>query len=311
MPQLSIIIVSFNAWSYLQECLRSIEIHMKDIEYEVIVVDNGSTENNVNLTRKLFPAFTVIANDKNIGFAAANNFGALHSKGKYLLFLNPDTKVLTNIGSIFSNYFEENTNVGLAGCKILNADGSEQRSYSLFPNLITVILNALFLDRIIILNKENSKIVFRKSNSNNVCDVDWVTGAFIFCDRDIFMNAGKFNTQYHIYYEDVDLNKSVKSIGKRVVYIPVAGIIHYGGKSSEVREVETVREINRSRLLYFYLHHTMITHIAYRLVSCFGFILRIFLLPFSKKDRRKALMIYLLSIKDLLLLFKFNEDSSR
>ena len=135
MVILSIVIVNFNSKAVLLNCLSSIKKHCEILNPEVFAIDNASTEKIKDLESS-FPQFTFIYNEKNIGFAAANNIGINESKGKYILLLNPDTIVNENSFQPMIHYLETHKDTGIVGCKIFNADGEVERSTHSFPSLL-------------------------------------------------------------------------------------------------------------------------------------------------------------------------------
>ena len=124
--KLSIIIVNYNVRAFLENALVSIGKAMEGITGEVIVVDNASDDGSVEMVKSKFPSVTLITNEHNIGFAAASNLGIQRSDGEYLLLINPDTIVQENTFQIMIDFMDNHPDVGLAGCKILNPDGTLQ-----------------------------------------------------------------------------------------------------------------------------------------------------------------------------------------
>ena len=147
MADLSIIIVSYNTKKLLLGCIQSIEKHTQGVDYEVIVVDNASTDGSADLVRRLSlkkSDVRVIENTINKGFAAANNQGIKIAKGKYILLLNSDTKILENTLLKMISWMDKNEKVGVSTCKLLNADRSIQATGGYFPTLPRIFMWALF-----------------------------------------------------------------------------------------------------------------------------------------------------------------------
>ena len=135
---ISIIIVSYNVKEFLHQCLLSIEKSINNISVEIFVVDNNSIDGTCELIRSKFPNIKLIANSENLGFGKANNLALQKAQGKYTLFLNPDTILQENTLEVMLNYLETNPKVGLAGCKILNSNGTLQlASRRSFPSPLT------------------------------------------------------------------------------------------------------------------------------------------------------------------------------
>jgi GT2 family glycosyltransferase len=149
-PLLSIIIVNYNVRDFLHHALVSLQKAMRGMKGEIIVVDNASDDGSVEMVRRRFPAVQLIASKSNLGFAKANNVGLKRARGKYILLINPDTLVQEDTLRVMLRFFEENHDVGLAGCKILNSDGTFQlacrrsfpRPWAAFTKMVG--LSALF-----------------------------------------------------------------------------------------------------------------------------------------------------------------------
>ena len=227
----SIIIPSFNTKTLLIKCLDSIYHHLKGINFEVIVVDNGSTDGTIKAFEKIkYWNSILIKNPKNLGFGASNNLGAKAATGKWLLFLNSDTKIRNNK---LSQYLNQKPN-SIYGCQLLNDDGSIQPSTGYFPTLNRIALQMLFIDDLPYIKK------FIKSYQQNDINfynqehqVDWITGAFMLIPKKVFDLVGGFNPKIFMYGEDVDLCYRIKQQGYKVIFTPDMQVIHSKGGSSD------------------------------------------------------------------------------
>lgn len=143
---LSICIVNWNVESLLKACLRSIIDNTSGISCEVIVVDNDSSDGSVDMVKAEFPQVKLIVNKENAGFTRANNQAIRISKGRYIMLLNPDTVIIDNALNKMVRFMESRFDCGALGCKLLNTDGTLQRSCKTFPSLDVILYNSLFLD---------------------------------------------------------------------------------------------------------------------------------------------------------------------
>ncbi|MBS4027439.1 MAG: glycosyltransferase family 2 protein [Ignavibacteriales bacterium] len=301
MKDISIVIVSYNAKEYLKICLQSIFQFPPQSDFEVIVVDNNSSEGNVEMLKQEFSSVIVIRNNENVGFARANNQGIKVAQGKYVLLLNPDTKLIENIFSPLSNFMDIRTSVAIAGCRILNDDGTEQGSFFPFPNLLTTFLNAFFLDRIISYQHIDGRNVFNRKPLTQPVKVDWVSGAFMFCKKDSLLNIGLIDERYPLYSEEVDLCYAAYQNGYEVYTFPSVSIIHYGGRSTFQQRTKTTILANLSKLLFIQKHYSNFTQIVFRIIFFLGLFLRLIgalLIPLSNRQELKT--IYLESLKIIL-----------
>ncbi|MCA0445813.1 MAG: glycosyltransferase [Bacteroidetes bacterium] len=233
---LSVIIVSFNVKNYLLNCIRSVYQAAGSYSLEVIVVDNGSEDNSVTFVREAFPQVILIPNLINAGFGTACNQGLEAAKGKYILFLNPDTLVGETVFSELIPSMDKDKTTGLMGCRILNEDGTLQlacrRSFPTPWVAFTRLtgLSALFPHSPLL---ARYNLTFLDEHQFN--DVDAVSGSFMLCRREVLEKLGGFDESFFMYGEDLDLCYRVKEAGFRVVYNPAASIIHFKGKSKSDR----------------------------------------------------------------------------
>lgn len=218
----SIIIVNYNTHKLLRNCLLSIIENTKRCSYEIIVVDNASTDNSREIITE-FTSIKWIQSEVNLGFGKANNIGSLEASGKYLFFLNSDTILLNDAISFFYNFFEENNEneeLGAVGSYLLDLNQNDNLSYASFPS---VSFEWKYL-----INK-----ILKKSNiqSKTNREVDVITGADLFIKKDTFQLSGGFDPQFFMYYEETDLQFRLKKLHKKNVIIVGPLIIHLDGGS--------------------------------------------------------------------------------
>jgi len=230
-PELSIIIVSWNVKDLLKKCLESIFASQGNFNSEVIVVDNASTDRTAEMVRVKFPQVKFLANEKNIGYAAANNLGFAQSSGKYILFLNPDTVILDNTLEKMLEFVKGNDKIAIAGCKHLNPDKTLQPSIRRFPTVTAIVLILLKIAKIFPDLPALRHYFARDFDYNRLQIVDQVAGSFFFTKREILQKIGPFDEQFFTWFEEVDLCRRAKAAGWQVWYNPTAEIIHVGGQS--------------------------------------------------------------------------------
>ena len=236
--ELSIICVNWNSLAYLTECIRSIYERTRDIEFEIIVVDNASSDRAIDGLADLFPGVKVIRSSRNLGFAGANNLGFTHAAGKYILFLNPDTRLVSPAINILLRRARSLPRVGVVGCKLLNGDLSVQTSSIMrFPR----ILNRLFeVEHLRLKWPQLFGIGPLFSDSTEPIPVEAISGACMLLKHDVFTKVGMFSEDYFMYSEDVDLCFKVLRAGFRNYYVGEATVVHYGGKSGRSPKWQTV-----------------------------------------------------------------------
>jgi N-acetylglucosaminyl-diphospho-decaprenol L-rhamnosyltransferase len=288
IPELSIIVVNWNSLAYVRECLRSIDSTVANLSYEVVVVDNGSSVDEASTLRSEFPSVKCLRSEENLGFARANNWAVDHAKGEYLLFLNPDTKVL---GSAILTMFRElraAPNASAIGCKLLNSDGSVQTScIQRFPTIFNQVLDIEALRRRFPRWELWGTAALFDLQSSAV-DVEVISGACIMVSRWAFEKAGRFNTRYFMYAEDVDLCYQLRKLGRRVVYTGNAQVIHHGGGASQWQKGRAWVAVMQRQAILSFCRHTRgwLYAAAYRCAMAMNAAIRLLLFALMRPFRR-------------------------
>ncbi|MGB9911230.1 MAG: glycosyltransferase family 2 protein [Microgenomates group bacterium] len=223
---LSIIIVSFNVGKLLKECIESILKNKNELSYEIIIVDNASTDNSVKIVKKLgVKELRVIENKKNLGFAKAVNQGIKKARGDYILLLNPDTKVKPGSLKNLLSFAKSHPDVGVIGAKLINPDGSIQSSVYHFPSLWRAFKEFWL----------GEKGAYEKYTplGEKPLEVDAVTGAVMLISRKTIKKIGLFDERYFMYFEDLDYCRRVKKAGLKIYYLPTVKILHHHGQSAK------------------------------------------------------------------------------
>lgn len=230
-PVISIIIVSWNVLALLEKCLASIGRYV-DYPHQVIVVDNASTDGTVGALRQKWPNIEVVAQQKNLGFARANNAGRQRARGHYIAFLNPDTELVSEPWRLMIEYIQQHPKTGAIGPEILNPDHRHQQSVRNFPRWSDQVLTLLKLRHLL----KNSRIMRRYladpgAGRKKPMAVDQIMGAAMLFPKKILDHLGGFDEDYWIWFEEVDLCRRVHDAGYEVLYFPNSQIIHHGDKS--------------------------------------------------------------------------------
>ena len=222
---------------------------------EVIVVDNASADDSVAMLAQDFPWVQVIANPDNRGFTRANNQGLAASRGRYVLFLNPDTELAPDALNLLLNFAEAHPQVGVAGPQLRYGDGSLQSSRRRFPTLATFFLESTIVQRWWPRNRVLSRYYALDLPDDATSQVDWVVGACMLVRRAVLERIGGFDEGFFMYSEELDLCRRVVDAGWQVVYLPAAVVTHFEGKSSE--QVVAARHIrfHSSRVRYVRKYH--------------------------------------------------------
>ncbi len=249
--KLSIIIVSWNVREYLLNCLRSVQENRPRVKFEIILVDNASSDGTIEAVKKTFPAATVIANKENRGFAAANNQGLAVAKGQYILFLNPDTIVHLQSLNKLIQFMDDNDDVGICGPKLLNEDRTIQPSVRRFPSFRAALYQRTIFKHLRFFRADYRRYKMHDFGGDRRMDVDQVSGAALMTRRSVIDDLGTMDERFFMYYEEVDFCYRVKESGRRIMFVPHATITHLGGRSSGHIRVEKKMLMITSMLKFF------------------------------------------------------------
>jgi GT2 family glycosyltransferase len=230
-PDVSVCIVNWNCCALLRKCLASLYARPQGVDFEVVVVDNASTDGAADMVAAEFPRAALVRNPENLGFSKGNNQAAQLARGRYLFFLNNDTELRPNTLREFVTFADRNPGVGMVGPKLRGADGNYQIAYRTRPTL------AALLHRIALLRWTR---VFRKAyyryrrdsfEPEGVRVVEALMGAAVFLPREVFEQSGRWDERYRFGGEDLDLSAQVAR-RRQVVYYGRVEVLHYGRVSS-------------------------------------------------------------------------------
>ncbi len=266
---ISIIIVSWNVKDLLQKCLQSIYNQTHGIEFEIIVVDNASKDNSAQMVLKEFPQITLIASNVNLGFAKANNLALEQARGKYVLFMNPDMKLVENSFPKLIELMNKDPKIALSTCQLIYPDGSKQNNVKNNPGLCDQLLILLKLHHLL-QPRCLKKYLAKNFDYSKEQEVKQIMGAFMFGRADIIKEMGGFDIDYFLWWEDLDLCKRVQDAGYKILYTPITKVIHYEAKAFEQQQgLEKQVRFNRGMRIYFRKHTGLL---VYWLISLLGVI---------------------------------------
>lgn len=245
MPELSVILVSFNDWIHLEKCLQSLLAVAPEKNLEVVVVDNNSSDGSPGLVKDRFPEVKLIRNEKNLGFAKACNLGIQASAGEFILFLNNDTIVNVQVLSVLLEKIRENPLIGAVGPALLSGQKTYQVSFGKKVDFFSEFIQKGFF------NLYNAKKLRSDSKAR---DVGWLSAACLLARRKALEEAGCFDENYFLYFEDIDLCYKIKQSGWILRFLPQAHIIHFGGTSTSAVKISSRYHYRKSQI-YFYRKH--------------------------------------------------------
>jgi O-antigen biosynthesis protein len=253
--QLSIIIVNYNVKYFLEHCIISVQAAMQRVSAEIIVVDNVSTDDSVQMMQTKYPHITLIANTENVGFAKANNQAVAVAKGEYILYLNPDTIVPEDCFTKCIAYLQAHTKVGALGAKLIDGKGAFlPESKRGFPSFSTAFFKISGLSSIFktspIFNKYH--LGFLPQDQTN--EVDVLVGCFMMMPKKVVDKVGGFSEDYFMYGEDIDLSYCIQKAGYKNVYFADTSVIHYKGESTKKGSLNYVKLFYNAMIIFAKKH---------------------------------------------------------
>lgn len=255
---ISIIIVSYNVKHYLEQCIWSVIQSAKDIEYEIFIVDNNSTDDSPAYLKKAFqqcPNLHFICNKDNIGFGHANNQALRQAKGEFILFLNPDTILTENTLTDYINFYREHPEAGAVGVKMLRPNGKfALESRRGLPTPFTSCCKMLGLSRLFPKSRLFGRYYMQYLDEKDSNPIQVVSGACMMVPHAILDKTGGFDEQFFMYGEDIDLSCRILENGNQNYYIPTP-ILHYKGESTEKSSFRYVHIFYGAMLIYFNKHY--------------------------------------------------------
>ena len=252
LPNLSIIIVSWNVRDRLRACLASLP--WADGDVEVIVVDSASSDGTPAMVRAEFPAARLLASTENLGYSRGNNLGLEAARGRLALILNPDTELVGQALLLMVGYLDAHPRVGVLGPRLILPDGSVQSSRRRFPSLATAFFESTWLAPL-----APRSLLARYYAEDLPLDapveVDWLVGAALLVRREVWQQVGRLDEGFFMYSEELDWQRRIKAAGWQVVYFPAAQVRHHEAQSSAQVPAATHIRFNSSKVRYFRKYH--------------------------------------------------------
>ena len=249
---ISIIIVNYSVENYLKKCIESILKYIGKIDFEIIVIDNNSTDQSVNMLLNNFKHIHLIKNEFNLGFSKAINLGLRKSKGTYVALVNPDAYFIENSFNICKRFLKENSNIGIIGCKVMNEDGTLQLSSRRnFPYIYSYLFKILGISKFFPKSKIFSNYNQTYIDEDIIQETQSISGAFMIFEKKIIDKVGYFDERFFLYFEDTDFCIRTIKAGYKVIYYPLTKIFHYKSMSSKINNLNMGNYFDDSFLLFF------------------------------------------------------------
>jgi GT2 family glycosyltransferase len=256
--KLSIIILNHNSGTLLLDCLESLFASGMPFSYEVIIPDNASTDNSLDLAlAKWGQKIRVIRNGENKGFPCGNNVGIRACRGEYICLLNPDTIIHEGAFGTLLNFMDAHPKAGFCGPKVFNSDGTLQLSCRrMIPSPFDAIARALLLSKLFPKSRRFARYNLTYLDVDAIQQVDASTGCCIFARRTMLDQIGLLDESYFLYCEDVDWFQRAKTAGWEVWYVPSATIDHHHAYSARFRKYSAVRNFHHSMIRFYRKHYS-------------------------------------------------------
>ena len=283
--KISIIIVTYDSQTEIRLCLESLYTHVKNFEFEIIVVDNNSKDSTKKIVKNNFKSVKVIENESNRGFSVANNQGAKLAKGDFLFFLNPDSVLSENVIEKLLKVYNANLNVGIVAPKIIDENHDFVESTGDYPNFFSLTYELFGMYLFLPLS------LFGYRHTNIIEDKNiygWVSGACFLIKKDFFTSLDGFDENFFLYYEDTDLCLRTKNILKKNILITnEVNVMHMGGKSSIDDSYLSKKSSYRSKLYYSRKHIGFFSYLILIPLSYLAIIIKLIALIISRKSKEQ------------------------
>ncbi len=259
-PEVSVLIVSWNVAADLEQCLRSLLDGGNRVAFEIVVVDNASSDGSAELVRNKFPSVRLIVNEENAGFARANNQAWQVSRGRYCLLTNPDTVLPRGALDKLVAFADAHPQAGIIGPRLLNPDGSLQQSCRTFPRPLAALFRGTLLGRLFPNHPAVQEYLMENWEHDDVRAVDWVSGACMFVRRRAVegqgdrAGVGLLDEGFWWGSEDVDWCYRMHQAGWQVLYTPEPAVVHAIGRSADQAVVRAVMAHHRSMYRLYAKH---------------------------------------------------------
>jgi len=256
-PDVTAILVNYNAGNELAVALRSIQSDCAEVEWEAVVVDNASSDNSAAIV-ETFPRATLIRNPANVGFGRAVNQAAAVATAPRLLLVNPDCRLVSGAISTLRSVLDAEPSCAVVGPRIFDPDGTVQGSARGDPDMLTGLFGRTGALRVLLpflpVARRNVVVEDAVRTGASSVVVDWLSGACMLIRRDAFTAAGGFDERFFLYWEDADLCRRLRNRGFQVRYVPGASAVHQVGRSSQTARRSSIRAFHASAYLYYATH---------------------------------------------------------
>lgn len=303
--RITVIIVNYNVKEFISDLLDSLNKAAGEIELEVFIVDNASSDGSAEFLKKNFPWVHLIENSENLGFGKANNQAISKATGDYTLLINPDTVVREDTLKVMYDHMEGNPETGAAGCKLLNPDGTfAPESRRSVPTPATALWKLTGLSTLFPNSKTFGKYHLGWMSENEKASVPVLSGSFMFFRTSVLQEIGGFDERFFMYAEDIDICYRTTNAGYRIDYVPDTSVTHYKGESTKKENLDYIVIFNKAMYQFFDKHYSShYTSLFKAIIAVFLFVRVVIGYMGSILKKSARLIQDLLLINVILLMF--------
>ena len=292
--QLSVIILNYNVRYFLELCVLSVQNAIQNMDAEIIVIDNNSSDDSCAMMKLRFPNIKLIENNENSGFPKGNNIGVAQAKGEYLCVLNPDTVVAEDTFEKVLAFAEKQKNLGIIGCKLIDGAGNFlPESKRGIPTPWVAFTKIAGLYKIFPNSTTFNKYYAQHLSENETGKIDILVGAFMVMKRDLYNEIGGFDENCFMYSDDIDLSYMVLQKGKSNYYFHETTVIHYKGEST-IKD-ETYMKRFQEAMHFFYKKHFRVSVLFDFFMNIGVFFFALFKKSQAVRTKRKIVDYFLFS----------------
>lgn len=251
--ELSVIIINYNTFQLTCNCIASLLDKLKEVDFEIVLVDNASKECDADLFKEKFPGIKLIKNPENTGFAGGNNLGVENATGEYLLLLNSDTELINNAPKICLDYLKEHPEAGMVAAQLQYPDGKIQYSTRRFRTICWELLEAIPLYKFLPKQKREQLMLHHYFDHKSFIKADWVWGAFMLFPKKIIeqLPGKKLEDIFFMYCEDTLWCWDFKQLGHEIHFLPQAKVMHVHRGSTNLDKWKKVRKMSNKNQRIF------------------------------------------------------------
>ncbi len=283
--QLSIIILNYNVRYFLEQCVLSVQSAIQNLDAEIIVVDNNSSDESCQMIKERFPSVILIENKENTGFPKGNNIGVEKAKGEYICILNPDTVVAEDTFEKILDFAKSKTDLGIIGCKLIDGTGNFLPESKRGIPTPWVAFTKIFGLYKIFPSQSFGKYYASHLSENQTGKVEILVGAFMVLKKELYEEIGGFDERYFMYGEDIDFSYSVLQKGKSNYYFSETTVLHYKGEST-VKDGTYMKRFQQGMQLFY--EKNLKTSVFFSLFMKLGMFFFSFLKMFQGKQQPKT-----------------------